>query len=124
MQEGRRRESALLPILLPLVKDFERFLREPRNLKAEEDAGSKTLEQHSKLCKDLNAIENVWDLLQDRLLLTAPVEREPRGEFVKRLRRTVNWMNENAREHMRGLCRNQKKRARHVIKLKGARCRY
>ena len=110
--------------LLPLVKDFERFLRQPRNLAAEKDAGFKTLKQHAKVCPDLNSIENAWDLLQDRLLLTAPVEHEPRADFVQRLRRTVNWMNENAREHMRGLCTNQKKRARQVIKLAGARCRW
>jgi len=110
--------------LLPLVKDFERFLRQPRNLKAEDQAGFKTLGQHSKTSPDLNAIENVWDLLQDRLLLTAPVEMERRADFVKRLRRTATWMNNNAREHMRGLSRNQKKRAKQVLKLQGARCSY
>ena len=52
---------------LPFVKEFERFLREPRNLKAEEDAGSKTLKQHAKLCPDLNAIENVWDINTKRM---------------------------------------------------------
>ena len=58
------------------------------------------------------------------MLLTARVEQEPRADFVKRLRRTVNWMSENARDHMRGLCTNQKKRAMHVIELDGARCRW
>ena len=109
---------------IPLVKDYERLLRQPRNLKAEEAAGFKTLTQHTKVSPDLNAIENAWDLLQDRLLLTAPVEVEPRCDFVKRLRRIVNWMNANARKHGRGLCRNQKKRAAEVKKLQGARCSY
>ena len=109
---------------LPLVKDFEGFLRQARNLKADKDAGLKTLDQHPKLAADLNAIESIWDLLQDRLLLTAPVEMESRCDFIKRLRRTVTWMNTNARAHMRGLCRNQKKRAAKVLKLKGARCSY
>ena len=49
--------------------------------------------QHAKLAPDLNAIENVWDLIQDRLLLTAPVEMESRTDFIKRLRRNVTWMN-------------------------------
>ena len=107
---------------IPLVKDFERFLRQPRNLKAEEAAGFKTLKEHTKCSPDLNAIENAWDLLQDCLLLTAPVEMEPRSDFVKRLRRAVSWMNANARKHGRALCRNQKKRAAQIKKLQGARC--
>ena len=110
--------------MLPLVKDFEGFLRQPRNLKAEDKAGFKTLQQHTKSSPDLNAIENVWDLLQDRLFLTAPVEVESRGDFVKRLRRTVNWMNLNARTQLRLFCINQKKRAAQVKKLRGARCSY
>ena len=109
---------------IPLVKDFEGFLRQPRNLKAEAAAGFKTLKEHTKCSPDLNAIENAWDLLQDRLLLTAPVEIEPRSDFVRRLRRTVSWMNANARKHGRELCRNQKKRAAQVKKLQGARCSY
>ena len=109
---------------IPLVKDFEGFLRQPRNLQAEEAAGFKTLTQHTKCSPDLNAVENALDLLQDRLLLTAPVEIESRKDFIVRLRRTVHWMNEHARKHGRGLCRNQKKRAAQIIKLKGARCSY
>ena len=89
-----------------LVKDFEGFLRQARNLKAEEDAGLKTLAQQPKLALDLNAIERIWDLLQDRLLLTAPVEMESRRVFIKRVRRTVTWMNTNVRAYMRGFCRN------------------
>ena len=56
--------------------------------------------------------------------LTAPVGIESRSDFVKRLRRTVNWMSANARKHGRELCRNQKKRATQVKKLKGARCSF
>ena len=109
---------------IPLVKDFEGFLRQPRNLKAKEVAGCKTLTQHTKCSPDLNAIENAWDLLQDRLLLTAPVETESRSEFVARLRRTVYWMHANARKHGRRLCTNQKKRAAQIKQLQGARCSY
>ena len=111
---------------LPLVKDFEGFLRQARNLKAEkeEDAGLKAPAQHPKLAPDPNSIESVWDLVQGRLLLTAPVEMESRGDFITRLRRTVTWRNTNARSHMRGLCRNQKKRAAQGLKLQRTRCSY
>ena len=109
---------------LPLVTDFEGFLRQARTLKAERDTGLKTLEQHPKLAPDHNAIESFWDLLQDRLLLAALVQMESRSDFIQRLRYSVTWMNSNARAHMRGLCRNQKKRAAKVLKLKGARCSY
>ena len=109
---------------LPLIKDFERFLRQERNLKAEEAAGLKTVPQHPKVAPDFGAIENIWDFLQDRLLLTAPVEIESRAEFITRLRRTVSWMNTNARAHMRALCRNQKKRAAEILKLSGTRCSF
>ena len=109
---------------LPIVKDFEKFLRQRRNIKAEEAAGLKTLPQHAKLAPDLNAMENVWDLIQDRLLPTAPVEMDSRTEFIKRLRRTVTWMNTHAKVQIRGVCWNQQKRAAHVLKLSGARCRW
>ena len=74
---------------LPLLKDFEGFLRQPRNFQAEEGAGLKTLPQHPKLAPDLNANESIWNLLQKRLLLTAPVEMQSRQDFIQRLRRTV-----------------------------------
>ena len=90
------------------MKAANQYMRQACYLKAETDAGFTTLKHHSKLSPDLNAIENVWALLQDRLLLTAPVEMEPRGQFVKRLRRTVAWMNANARDHVRSLCQNEK----------------
>ena len=92
---------------LIMVRDFKGLLRRLRNLKADENAGLNTLSQHPMLPPDLNAIESIWDLLQDRLLLTAPMEMESRADFIKRSRRIVTWMNTNARAHMRGLCRRQ-----------------
>ena len=44
-------------------------------------------------------------------------EMEYRGDFVKRLRRTVTWMSINARKHGRGLC--EKKRAAQVLYTAG-----
>ena len=72
----------------------------------------------------MSAVENYIDLLQDRLLLTAPVEIESRAAFIKRVRRTLSWMNQNARRHARGVCWNQKKRAAEVLKRHGARYNY
>ena len=87
------------------------------HLRAGEDAGFKTLNAHAKRSPDLNAVENAWDLLQDRLLLTAPVQLEA-------LRQIVGWMDQNARKSGRALRRDQKKRATQVKKLKGARCSF
>jgi hypothetical protein len=114
---------------VPLVKDFERFLRWDHtkpcdNLKAERDAGFSTVKQHPKLAPDFNAIEGWWSVLQQRLYLTAPVARESRAAFLKRLRRTVTWLNNNARARGKKLCTNQKDRARAVKKLQGARCKW
>lgn len=114
---------------VPLIKDFERFLRwgsgsKCDNLKAEKEAGFYTVRQHPKLSPDFNAIEGWWSVLQQRLSLTAPTVLESRGKFLKRLRRTVNWLNKHAQAHGKELCTNQKKRARAVKKLKGARSKW
>ena len=114
---------------VPLIKDFERFLRwdktkEFDNMQAERDAGFSTVKQHPKVSPDLNAIEGWWKVLQERLSLTAPLSLESRASFLKRLRRTVDWLNKNARGRAKHLCTNQKDRARAVKKLKGARCKW
>ena len=110
-------------------KDHERFLRwnhtkEYDNLKAEREAGFSTVTQHPKSSADLNAIEGWWRVLQQRLFLTAPVQMESRAQFLKRLRRTVAWLNNNARAHSKQLGTNQKESARAVKKLSGAKCKW
>ena len=87
------------------------------NLKAERDAGFCNVNQHPKLPPDLNAIEGWWRVLQQRLSLTPPAELESRGDFLKRLRRNVAWLNKNARSHARQLCTNQKVRAKAVSNI-------
>lgn len=114
---------------VPLVKDFERFLRwnstnDFDNLKAEREAGFSTVRQHPKLAPDFNAIEGWWRVLQQRLFLSAPAALESRAAFLKRLRRTVTWLNTNARQHGKKLCTNQKERAKAVKKLSGAKCKW
>ena len=47
-----------------------------------------------------------------------------RMPFLKRLRRTVHWMNLKRRVEGRKLCRNQKVRASRVLALKGAKCEW
>ena len=79
------------------------------NMGAERDAGFKTVAQHPKQSPDFNAIEGWWRVLQQRLYLTAPVGLESRAAFLKRLRRTVTWLNSNARERGKKLCTNQKR---------------
>ena len=114
---------------VPLIKDYEKFLRWGHakavdNLRAEDEAGFCTVKQHPKASPDFNAIEGWWRVLQQRLFLSAPTVMESRSAFLKRLRRTVNWLNSNARAHGKKLCTNQKDRARAVQKLSGAKCKW
>ena len=107
-----------------LVKDYERFLRQERNIEAEKAAGYDEVHQHPKCSPDLNAIEGWWRLLKMHLQDAMPTGPESRAAFLCRLRRTVHWLNANRRAEGRRLCRNQKVRAREVIKLQGARCKW
>ena len=66
------------------------------------------------------AIEGWWRRLRQRLDETAPADCENRPSFLRRLRRTVLWMNVKCRVEGRKLCRNQKVRANRVLVLKGA----
>ena len=75
-----RRTATAGSTKLPLVNDVEGSLRHARKLKAEEGTRLKMLPQHPQLTPNLNAITSIWDLLQDRLLLTEPVEMESRQE--------------------------------------------
>ena len=81
------------------------------------------VEQYPKCSQDLNPIENVWNLLRDRVYETMPVEMESREEFVRRLRNAVDWLNRNKKEALMVLCLDQKKRARLVALNKGGRCK-
>ena len=107
-----------------LVQDHERCLWQKRNIKALQRAGCHLLKHYPKSSPDLNAIENWWRVLNDRLNETAPVGMETRASFLVRLRRAVAWLNANQREHGRELCTNQKLRAEDVIRLKGARTKW
>ena len=87
-------------------------------------AGCFPLRQHTKHSPDLNAIEAWWNRLRQRLEKTAPASLESRPQFLKRLRRTVIWLNTRQRRQGRRLCRGQKRRATAVLQLRGAKCKY
>ena len=68
-----------------------------------------------KTSPDLNAIENAWKLVRERLQETEPVEIESRAAFVARLRGSVTWINDNKSDELLNLCTNHKERARDVL---------
>ena len=104
-----------------LVQDFERCLRcdepleELRKLKVE------LVPDYPKCSQDLNAIENAWKVLRERLDETLPSALESRDDFVLRLRNAVRWVNVNRYEQLLHMCRNQKERATELLELKGGR---
>jgi len=107
-----------------LVQDYEKCLWQGQSLTALKASGCIPLRKHTKHSPDLNVIETWWNRLKQLLEQRAPTEFETRPAFIRRLNRTAAWLNANARDEGRRLCRGQKRRARAVIKLKGAKCKY
>ena len=107
-----------------LVQDHERCLWQDKNLEALSAAGCPVVKDFPKSSPDLNAIEGVWHLLKARLLKSEPEAMEGRADFLLRLRRQVNWLNDNQHDELLKLCTNQKQRAREVQGLLGAKCRW
>ena len=107
-----------------LVQDHERCLWQERNLDALRKVKCPVVRNFPKYSSDLNAIENWWAALRERLEATAPEEMEERADFVCRLRRTVHWLNEHRREEAVALATNQKDRARDVVALGGAKTKW
>ena len=104
-----------------LVQDFESCLRcdepmeELRKLKVE------LVPDYPKCSQDLNAIENAWKVLRERLEATLPVGLEYRDDFIVRLKNAVRWINANRYDQLLHFCRNQKERATELLSLKGGR---
>jgi len=97
-----------------LVQDYEKCLWCEEPQAALRDIGVRVLRRHPKHSPDLNAIENAWAYLRERLAETHPDGHEDRDDFVRRLRNAVAWINVHKRVALRKLCRNQKERARDV----------
>ena len=74
--------------------------------------------------QDFNTIENIWKLLNERLMQTLPRKMEGRAEFLPRLRNAVRWLNVNSKEQMLSLSRNQKARADDCLALDGGRTKW
>ena len=104
-----------------LVQDYEKCLRTEQALEALKQVGIKLVDRHPKQSQDLNAIENVWRLLRERVYETTPDHVESRPEFVKRLKQAVAWLNWHKQDDLWYYSTNQKDRAADVLKLKGAR---
>ena len=107
-----------------LVQDHEPCLWMDKCLQALKKAGCSLVDHHPKHSADLNAIEGWWHRLRQRIDATAPEEFEDRDMFLRRLNRTVTWMNENLQDEALEACTNQKVRAEAVKKLLGAKCKY
>ena len=94
-----------------LIQDHERALWTEEALDAIKDSGLELLTSYPKCSQDLNVIETAWRELRARLADTEPVRMESRGDFVKRLRLAVAWVNRNRQRYLRELCFAQKVRA-------------
>ena len=93
-------------------------------LAAFREIGVKLVDDYPKCSHDLNAIENAWKILRERLYDTLPAAVESREGFTNRLKNAVRWINANKRTELSYLCGNQKERARDLIELGGARTKW
>ena len=104
-----------------LIQDYERCLRceEPLNELAQ--LGVELVDDYPKCSQDLNAIENAWNVLRQRLDETLPTDLESRDEFTARLRAAVRWVNANRADQLWKFCTDQKERADEVLLREGSR---
>ena len=92
---GRR-----VPKVVHLVQDHEPCLWNADSIAAAAEQGFTVQKNFPKCSPDLNVVEWFWARLKERLEQRAPVKCETRKAFLVRLRRTVQWMNENLHEEM------------------------
>ena len=104
-----------------IIQDYEACLRCTEPLDEFRKLNVQVVKDYPKCSQDLNAIENAWKLLRDRLDQTQPAQMESREDFVARLRNAVRWVNENCYDQLLHFCTNQKERAAEVVDLKGGR---
>eukprot|EP00959_Pyramimonas_sp_CCMP1952_P037604 787545-Pyramimonas_sp.AAC.1 len=69
-----------------LVQDHEKCLWQDHNLQALRQAGCAAIDDDPKSSADLNAIEEAWNMIRQRLEDTEPEAFADRPAFVARLR--------------------------------------
>ena len=104
-----------------VVADHERCLRSEEPMEEFKALGIQMVPDYPPCSQDLNAIENAWGVLRERLASTQPTEFEDRDAFVARLKNAVTWINNNRRKQLLRYCNNQKERAAAVLHEKGNR---
>ena len=104
-----------------IVQDYERCLRCEEPLAELRQLGVTLVRGYPKCSQDLNAIENAWKLLRDRLYETQPHKMELRTQFVRRLKAAVRWLNIRRSGQLLKFSTNQKDRARDVLRMRGGR---
>lgn len=107
-----------------LVQDYERCLRCEEPLEAMRSIDLKLVDKYPKASPDLNAIENAWNFLRERLDETYPTKLEDRDDFIRRLHNAVSWVNRNKGDALLTLSRNQKRRAQDVMNNDGGRTQW
>lgn len=107
-----------------VVQDFEKCLRCDEPLAEYKKINVQVLPKYPKCSQDLNAIENAWKLLRERMYSTMPDYLEPRDEFITRVRNSARWLNANSHDQLLYLCSNQKERADDVIEMEGGRTKW
>ena len=101
-----------------LVCDYEGCIRSADALHALSKTPLRLLDPYPVSAQDFNAMENVWDILRERLNLNQPRHKETREEFIKRLRAAVRWANEHRADQLWYLSTNQKERADECLNTK------
>ena len=98
-----------------LVCDYESCLRSDLALHALSKTSLKLLDPYPVSSQDFNAMENAWGELRQRLDHTQPTHLETRDEFIKRLKKEVQWLNTHRSKRLWELSTNQKERAKECL---------